>query len=614
MKKFLLFAAAAAAMMCASAEVTVEQLWKHDVSTVLTTGDVRQGVGMDGKIFINDKGTQKVLVFGQGGLADEEYPGGMNCGIGRDEAGNLVISNAEFPSAWVCDGETPVIKVVNPNNPTEVKEYALPEEVAGFGRADLLGFAKGNLLENGVLYICGANSGETIVVMTITDGEVDNDQTYNAVIEGVSASSNPIYFYQNKDGEDRLLYVNRTVNGTKILVADGDNFAVESTPVMPGKSASNGAQIFVWNGEEYAIYPSGANYLDGFSIVKLGEEEALYVKEAELTANPNAFQANWVNAEVVEGGVMIYHYVPGAYVEAFKMTDGETPVEHTYAVCGAPAALFAMENDWDPVAAPEMQLNDNGLYEWISAETELEAGTIEFKIVEDHAWDVCYPASDESGYNNYTVTVEEAGKYVLTVYFNPETKEVTHELVKTEVPPVEPAKVFILGEVNGNTWATNIGVEMDTEDNKVFTKDVTLVRPENRAEGQKYCYFSFATKLMEAADDWEGLAPYRFGAVSDGDFEFLPEMMGQPLALTADNGQAFQVPEGEYTLTVDLENMTLTIEGTIYSGIEYINTVNVKNVRFYNLQGMESATPFQGVNIVVSEMTDGSKVITKVVK
>jgi hypothetical protein len=611
MKKFLLFAAAAAAMMCASAEVTVEQLWKHDVSTVLTTGDVRQGVGMDGKIFINDKGTQKVLVFGQGGLADEEYPGGMNCGIGRDEAGNLVISNAEFPGAWVCDGETPVIKVVNPNNPTEVKEYALPEEVAGFGRADLLGFAKGNLLEDGVLYICGAGSGETIVVMTITDGEVDNDQTYNAVIEGVSASSNPIYFYQNKDGEDRLLYVNRTVNGTKILVADDDNFAVESTPVMPGKSASNGAQIFVWNGEEYAIYPSGANYLDGFSIVKLGEEEALYVKEAELTVNPNSFQANWVNAEVVEGGVMIYHYVPGAYVEAFKMTDGEQ-VEHTYAVTGTPAALFGMENDWDPVAAPEMTLNANGIYEWTSEETALEAGDIELKVVQDHAWDVCFPASDDSGYHNIVVTVEEAGTYTLNVIFNPESADVVATLTPVETP-VEPAKVYILGEVNGNTWAPNVGVEMETEDNKVFTKEVTLVRPENR-DGQKYCFFSFATKLMEAADDWDGLAPYRFGAVSNGDFLFEPDMMGQPLALTAENGQAFQVPEGEYTLTVDLENMTLTIEGTIYSGIEYINTVNVKNVRFYNLQGMESTTPFQGVNIVVSEMTDGSKVITKVVK
>lgn len=609
MKKFLLFAAAAAAMMCASAQVSVEQLWKHDVSTVLTTGDVRQGVGMDGKIFINDKANQKVVVFGQGGLADEEYPGGMNCGIGRDEAGNLVISNAEFPGAWVCDGETTVIKVVNPNNPTEVKEYALPEEVAGFGRADLLGFAKGNLLEDGVLYICGAGSEETIVVMTIADGAVDNDNTYKAVVTGVSASSNPVYYYQNKDGEDRLLYVNRTVNGAKILVADGDNFAIESTPVMPGKSASNGAQIFVWNGEEYAIYPSGANYLDGFSIVKLGEEEALYVKEAELTANPNAFQANWVNAEVVEGGVMIYHYVPGAYVEAFKMTDGEAPVEHTYAVCGAPAAVFGMENDWDAVAAPEMQLNDNGLYEWNSAETELEAGTIEFKIVEDHAWDVCYPASDEGGYNNFTVPVEEAGTYVLNVLFNPETKEISAVLT----PADNPAKVYILGEVNGNTWATNVGVEMETQDNTIFTADVVLKRPESKAE-TKYCYFSFATKLMEAADDWDGLAPYRFGAVSDGDFLVEPGMLGQPLALTSDNGQAFQVPEGEYTLTVDLEHKTLTIEGTIYSGIKDITTMNLKSVRFYNLQGMESATPFQGVNIVVSEMTDGSKVITKVVK
>ena len=58
----------------------------------------------------------------------------------------------------------------------------------------------------------------------------------------------------------------------------------------------------------------------------------------------------------------------------------------------------------------------------------------------------------------------------------------------------------------------------------------------------------------------------------------------------------------------------MTIEGTIYSGIKDITTMNLKSVRFYNLQGMESATPFQGVNIVVSEMTDGSKVITKVVK
>ena len=355
MKKFLLFAAAAAAMMCANAQITVEQLWKHDVATILPTADARQGVGMNGKIYINNKADLKVMVFGEGGLADEEFPGGANCGIGRDEAGNLVISNGAFPNEWACDGETPVIKVVDVNNPENVKEYALPDDVAGFGRSDLLGFAQGNLLENGVLYFCGATSDQTLVIVTITDGEVNLDETYVADIEGgVTASSNPIYFYKNKDGEDRLLYVNRTQAGgggnigIKVLAAEGDGFVVESTPVMPGKSASNGGMIFVWNGEEYAVYPYGGNYLDGFAVVKLGEEEAFFVKEPELAANPNTFQANWVNAEVVEDGVMIYHYVPGAYVEAYKITDGSAPIEDAkYYVVGG-------FNAWDTNAGEEI--------------------------------------------------------------------------------------------------------------------------------------------------------------------------------------------------------------------------------------------------------------------
>ena len=50
------------------------------------------------------------------------------------------------------------------------------------------------------------------------------------------------------------------------------------------------------------------------------------------------------------------------------------------------------------------------------------------------------------------------------------------------------------------------------------------------------------------------------------------------------------------------------------TAINGINADNVKATRYYNLQGVESAVPFQGVNIVVKEMTDGSKVATKVVK
>ncbi len=60
------------------------------------------------------------------------------------------------------------------------------------------------------------------------------------------------------------------------------------------------------------------------------------------------------------------------------------------------------------------------------------------------------------------------------------------------------------------------------------------------------------------------------------------------------------------------EPIVMVMEKT--TGIDAINTNNVKSVRYYNLQGVESATPFQGVNIVVREMTDGSKVASKIVK
>ena len=274
-------------------------------------------------------------------------------------------------------------------------------------------------------------------------------------------------------------------------------------------------------------------------------------------------------------------------------------------MCGSPAVLFGMENAWDPAAAPEMTLNEEtGLYEWTSAETELGAGVIEFKVVQDHAWDVCFPE------NNYVVPVEGAGAYTLYVTYNPENNEVTAELAG-EPYPVE-RKVYIIGEVNGNSWATNVGVEMDTEDDVVYTQDVVLQRPDK--DDPQYCYFSFATQLMEAADDWNGLAPFRFGAVSEataenpnGDFLFLPEMNGQPLQLTFNNGHAFQVPEGEYSLTVDMDAMTLTIVDKT-TAIENINTDVKADNAWYNLQGVK----FNGMPSVPGiYINNGKKVIVK---
>ena len=50
------------------------------------------------------------------------------------------------------------------------------------------------------------------------------------------------------------------------------------------------------------------------------------------------------------------------------------------------------------------------------------------------------------------------------------------------------------------------------------------------------------------------------------------------------------------------------------TGIDNLNLSNVKSVRYYNVAGIESNTPFKGINIVVMEMTDGSKKTVKAVK
>jgi hypothetical protein len=117
--------------------------------------------------------------------------------------------------------------------------------------------------------------------------------------------------------------------------------------------------------------------------------------------------------------------------------------------------------------------------------------------------------------------------------------------------------VYILGEVNNQTWAPNVGTKMDynAEDN-IYTATVTL---DGRNDG--YNYFSFTTELAENNDDggWAYIAPFRFGAVSDGDFLVTDEWLGKPLSLEA-NGDAYKTPAGEYKLTVDLTSMKLIIE------------------------------------------------------
>ena len=126
--------------------------------------------------------------------------------------------------------------------------------------------------------------------------------------------------------------------------------------------------------------------------------------------------------------------------------------------------------------------------------------------------------------------------------------------------PVENEHVYILGEVNGNQWNPAVGLEMTTDDGKIYTAEITT-------KESGFSYFGFTKKLADAESEtgWDDIAAHRFGAVAanpgDNNFVVTEALLGTDIALTTENYLALQMAPGTFTLTLDLENMTLKING-----------------------------------------------------
>ncbi len=336
MKKFLLCAAFAATMFSMSAqEITIEKLW--GLEEVPTVADCRQGVGLNGKFYINDKANQKVLVYGENGLEDQEFEGGANCGINIDQAGNIIVSLATFPNAyWTMDNETAMIRVINPVS-GEVTDLPLASEANHPGRLDVLGRAFGDLMGDGELYlpysVTSVTQGETfngtICRHAFSDGDLLVDDSYAPILSPTPSVDNMtiVSAVVDADGNDAVFYYQRGAN-PYLYYWNGDNLegeqiAIPTTDNGMIRCNQHGADFFGFNGKNYVVYPLGAAnnaYFDGFAILEVGADAPLFVKEPTIAVAANGYQANWLNAEVTDQGVMIYQYAPGKSMEVYKMS------------------------------------------------------------------------------------------------------------------------------------------------------------------------------------------------------------------------------------------------------------------------------------------------------
>ena len=295
---------------------TIEKVWEISNLSFLSTPDARQGFGMNGKCYINDKVASTIYEVDSNGLTGTTFEGGTNCGLTRDEAGNLVVSNAPFAAPWT---NRPEVKVINPTT-GQVVTHTLPTGVINFGRSDNMGFARGNLLDEGELYLVGATSGTSISRIAISGGEVDTDNTYLANCDGVTTSNTAVLnYYNDLNGEPAVLYITR--NATPVKMAfDGDDFI--GTPFsLPGKGACNGAFPFVWDNKELVVYPTLDNYRDGFAVAEMNAATPLVSVPQTAIANANDHTNNWLNAEVIDSRhVTIYQYYPGGHITVWQLS------------------------------------------------------------------------------------------------------------------------------------------------------------------------------------------------------------------------------------------------------------------------------------------------------
>jgi len=246
------------------------------------------------------------------------------------------------------------------------------------------------------------------------------------------------------------------IDGNDCRFGTAESYTMYNFRIKSGGSSSSDKNYFTLNIPEAGtlrIAPrTGSNSATDRALVITQGETELYnaiVEEAqaiEVQEGENLVKVYpYVDVTVAAGDVRV-SYTAGMnfYAFAFK-ADGEVPPtpEHTYTVAGGSDVAFG--TTW----APSNEANDmtlvEGLYTWEKADLTLAAGNIEFKVCEDHAWTVAYPAQ------NYVLNIPEAGIYTITITFNEETKEVAANATKTGEAVVIPS-VAMHGNFLGS-WA-----------------------------------------------------------------------------------------------------------------------------------------------------------------
>lgn len=269
-------------------------------------------------------------------------------------------------------------------------------------------------------------------------------------------------------------------------------------------------------------------------------------------------------------------HIPSA--EATKTGDYVAPTtEQTWTVAGSTALCGT---SWDPSnTANDMTSTDGVNYTLVKEDVVIEAGVaVQFKVCADHAWDEAYPS------DNYEFTVNETGKYKVTIKFNKDSKEVSHEAVKTGDAELTEKTWTIAGQaaILGSDWNKD-----DESNDMTDMQDGTfqLVKKAVTVDAGSYTY-----KVL-ANHSWD-------------------ENYGDPNSGDKDGNALLEIEAaGTYDITFVFNPESKELYATADAASTGINTIKLSNADsavMFNLQGQRVTSSFRGIAI-----KNGRKMIVK---
>ena len=428
---------------------------------------------------------------------------------------------------------------------------------------------------NGTVYFVfadGLNSDWTTFNNDHRYGPTNGNQAVTAGtwVPAQKAGDHGSYFFQGS-GEDYVFIFDETNQQFKI---EG---YVEPVVFTSFTVAGSNADIFgeTWN-PELTANDMTLDETDGlYKLVKNGISiPAAYSLEYKVVAN-HSWDNNW--GKTPGGDNQDYYFEEGGtYNLTFKFDlenevvtldaekDEAGPVVEDYYIVAGTGNLFG--SNWNATDTLNLMTEgEDGIFTWTKEGFEATAGTeVQFKVVANSNWNTCWPVGDENGDNNWLYQFEQDGVYTVVITFNEETKEINLTATRTgDLPePPEPTvdDVYIFGDVNNYAWDPTQGVLMNYNEG-IYTAEVNATM----REGQEKAFIGFTKKLAEAESEtpWNDIAAYRFGPASDGAFVMTEELLGVACDL-ATNGsyESIALPEGTWTVTVDLVNNKFTVNGT----------------------------------------------------